>query len=132
MRFSDYLRGERIVIDSALPPRRIADRLDAGIPRRWRRFPSGVVGWTELGFFSLRYRRSAWLRREWLPVLVGRIRARGDGSRITMRYRVRRWLFLVVLLWACLLYRIFMVAPLPQMYEILFLISSAMLLLGAL
>jgi hypothetical protein len=54
-------------------------------------------------------------------------RARGDGSHITMRYRVRRWLFLVVLL-----YRMFGAAPLPQMEQLLLLISSGILLLGAL
>lgn len=129
MRFSDYLCGQRIVIDSELPPGRIAMRL-AEVPPSWPPFSTGVVGWAAFGWFSLRYYRSAWFRRAWLPVAAGRVRSHGDGSRITIRYRVPRHLLLLTAFWAYLLVRLIADAGRPSLFAILFLLISVALLLG--
>ena len=105
MRFVDYLRGQRFALDSERPPEEVARRLDAGMGRMWMPFETGVVGWRWFNRFGLLYFRSAWFRRQWLPVLVGRIEAHSSGSRIIMSYRAPRlllalfvgWTYLVVL-----------------------------------
>jgi hypothetical protein len=129
MRFSDYLWGQRILFDSELPPGRIAKRL-VDVPPRWPPFSTGVVGWAAFGWFSLRYYRSAWFRRAWLPVVAGRIRSHGDGSRITIRYRVPRHLLLLTAFWAYLLVRLIADSGLPSVFAILFLLISVALVLG--
>jgi hypothetical protein len=88
MRFIDYLRRDRLVLDSGLPPETVAQRLDDEIGSIWAPFSTGVVGWVAFGRFNLVYRRHVWLRNHWIPVLSGRIRAHRTGSRIIVRYGI--------------------------------------------
>ena len=108
MRFIDYLRGRRLDLVSNSPPEDVAYWLDAAIGAMWMPFETGVVGWVAMGRFALRYRRYALLRRDLLPVLHGRIRAHGAGSRITMTYRAPLLYLFIFVAWICFAFSLFL------------------------
>jgi hypothetical protein len=103
VRLIDYLRGKPLALVSDLAPELVAARLDAAIDSMWAPFATGVIGWVGYGRFALLRRDSLWLQTAHLPVLAGRIRPEGAGSRITARYRAPRPIQLLFLLSQALL-----------------------------
>jgi hypothetical protein len=110
----DHLKGDSLSLLSDLPPREVAERLDAGLESMWTPFAIGIVGWVALGRFALRYRHSRWIRRDWSPVLSGRIRPHGAGSRITVRYGLPRLLLIFPAILGFILLSAILSAPLGQ------------------
>jgi hypothetical protein len=94
LRLSDYFRGKRLTLATRLPPAEVERRIKDAAESIFYPFATGAVGWARYSVARLRYRRFFWLSYSAKPVLAGRIRAQGSGSRLDLNYRAPLLMYL--------------------------------------
>ena len=98
MRLRDQFAGQRFRLNSSLPGRTVAERINHGAGSALWPFTTGVVGGVRSGHIRLRY-RSSLFEYNAKPVLAGRIRETPRGSSLDLCYRAPIWLYVFFLFW---------------------------------